>query len=187
LFDSPYLYIQLTFEVSGRIHDVLQLAAKLTFNRLPHNSHHFTSAVTLLLRCAIQTSNDDTRRQCMNNARLLVDFLRKAKEEHDWDLSEECLTTSEPVLNRIENALLTTKFANNPYVPPAQQQQQQQQQGELFHDPTPTFEDSLMPGRFDAEAGLSGDISQMSIEILFPEIFAEFTDIAMLSTYHTSL
>lgn len=110
----------------------------------------------------------------MKNARLLVDFLRKAKEEHDWDLSEECLTTSEPVLKRIENALSETKFENNPYFPPQQQQQ-------LYHDPIPTFEDSLMPGRFDAETGFSGDISQMSIEILFPEIFSEFADTAILS------
>jgi hypothetical protein len=112
----------------------------------------------------------------MKNARLLVDFLRKAKEEHDWDLSEECLTTSEPVLNRIENAFSKMKFENSPYVPPPHQQQQ-------YHDLTPTFEDSLMPGRFDAETGLGGDISQMSIEILFPEIFSEFTDTAMLSTH----
>jgi hypothetical protein len=118
----------------------------------------------------------------MKNARLLVDFLRKAKEEHDWDLSEECLTTSEPVLKRIENALSNTKFVNNPYVPSTAQQQQQQQQ-QLYHDPTPTFEDCLMPGRFDAETGFGGDISQMSIETLFPEIFAEFTDTAMLSTH----
>ena len=119
----------------------------------------------------------------MNSARLLVDFLRKAKEEHDWDLSEECLTTSEPVLKRIENALSKTKFANNPYVPPAPQQQP------LYPDPTLTltFEDSLMPGRFDAESSFGGDFSQASIETLFPEIFAEFTDTAMLSTYPARL
>jgi hypothetical protein len=109
----------------------------------------------------------------MKNARILVDFLRNAKEEHDWDMSEECLATSEPVLKRIENALSKTKFENNPYVP-------QQQQ---YQDPTPTFEDSLMPGRYNAETGLTGDISQMSIEILFPEIFSEFTDTAMLGTH----
>jgi hypothetical protein len=150
---------------------IFQSFLALTFRRLPHNSHHFTSAVTLLLRCALQTSNDDTRRQCMKNARVLVDFLRKAKEENNWDLSEECLVTSEPVLKRIEDALSKTKFENSPYVPKQQQ----------YHDPTPTFEDNLIPGML-GDGQFSGDISQLSIEILFPEIFSEFTDTALLNS-----
>jgi hypothetical protein len=47
---------------------------------------------------------------------------------------------------------------------------------------TPNFEDSVMPGRFNAETGFNRDISQTSIEILFPELFSEFADTAMLST-----
>ena len=107
----------------------------------------------------------------MKNARILVDFLRKAKEENNWDLSEECLATSEPVLKRIEDAFLKTKFENSPYVPKQQQ----------YHDPMPTFEDSLVPGMF-GDGQFSGDISQLSIEILFPEIFSEFTDTALLTS-----
>ena len=141
---------------------------------LPHNSHHFTSAVTLLLRCALQTSNDETRRSCMKNARILVDFLRKAKEENDWDMAEECLATSEPVLKRIEDALSRTRFENNPYVPKQQQ----------YHEWAPSFEDTLVPG-LEQNGQFNGDISQLSIEVLFPEIFSEFTDTAMLSSkYH---
>jgi hypothetical protein len=107
----------------------------------------------------------------MKNARILVDFLRKAKEENNWDLSEECLATSEPVLKRIEDALSKTKFDNSPYVPRQQQ----------YHDPIPTFEDSLMPVML-GDGQFSGDISQLSIEILFPEIFSEFTDTALLTS-----
>ena len=107
----------------------------------------------------------------MKNARVLVNFLRKAKEENNWDLSEECLTTSEPVLKRIEDALSKTKFENSPYVPKQQQ----------YHDPTPTFEDNLMPVML-GDGQFSGDISQLSIEILFPEIFSEFSDTALLTS-----
>lgn len=108
----------------------------------------------------------------MKNARILVDFLRKAKEENDWDMSDECLTTSEPVLKRIENALSRTKFENSPYVPPQQQ----------YQDPAPAFTEDFIPSRYGAEAGFGDEISQWSVEILFPELFSEFTDTAMLST-----
>ena len=104
---------------------------------------------------------------------MLVEFLRRAKEENDWDMSEECLATSEPVLRRIEDALSNTRFENNPYVPKQQQ----------FQDWAPTFEDNLMPS-LEQNGQFNGDISQMSIEVLFPEIFSEFTDTAMLSSKH---
>ena len=107
----------------------------------------------------------------MKNARVLVDFLRKAKEENNWDLSEECLNTSEPVLKRIEDALSKTKFENSPYVPKHQQ----------YHDPMPTFDDNLMPYML-GDGQFSGDISQSSIAILFPEIFSEFSDTALLTS-----
>ncbi len=156
--------------------DVVRLA--LSFNPidfrgfwLPHNSHHFTSAVTLLLRCALQTGNRDVRKSCMSNARTLVDFLRRAKEESNWDLADACLATSEHVVKRIEDALSRTKLDDSPYILPQEQY--------IRSVAATTDEFSYNP--FE-QGQYSGDM-QMSIEELFPEIFSEFTDTALLGTH----
>lgn len=75
---------------------------------LPYNAHHFTSAVTLLLRCGLQTSDLMVRRRSMQSARTLVDCLRRYKDEYNWDMAETALAQSETVLKRIEDALPRT-------------------------------------------------------------------------------
>lgn len=134
---------------------------------LPYNSQHFTSAVTLLLRCALQTSYEDVRHRCMTSARLLVDFLRKAKEESRWDLADSSLGPSESILRRIEEAL--------PRTPPLKSRTNstdaQMSNGGYIADPS-VLDQSL------------GNGWQMSIEELFPEIFSDFTDTALFEGPH---
>ncbi|CAH0019159.1 unnamed protein product [Clonostachys rhizophaga] len=91
---------------------------------LPYNAQHFTSAVTLLLCCALQTNNSSTRSKCMMGARTLVDSLHRHRNENDWDLSELCLSQSEAVLKRMEEALprlllnnTLTSIAGSPNIP----------------------------------------------------------------------
>ena len=68
---------------------------------LPYNAHHFTSAVTLMLRCGLQTSDLSVRKRSLAGARTLVDCLRRFKDEHNWDLAETALAQSENVLRPI--------------------------------------------------------------------------------------
>lgn len=79
---------------------------ELTGFWLPYNAHHFTSAVTLLIRCALQTSDLSVRKRSMASARILVDCLRQFKDKSNWDLAEMALAQSETVLKTIEDALL---------------------------------------------------------------------------------
>lgn len=137
---------------------------------LPHNSHHFTSAVTLLLRCALQTSNNETRQQCMKKARALMDFLRRAKDENDWDMAEACLSTMDQVLGRIEEALSRTKIHTGKGSPSQEQHKHA----------APDADGTYMLDPFDS--GHFGGARQMSIEELFPEIFAEFTETEFTAT-----
>lgn len=94
--------------------DVARFITSLTKDHLvgfwlPYNAHHFTSAVTLLLRCALQKAIHPTvRNQCMASARTLVDCLRRYREEDQWDLAETCLSQSEPILKKIEDLPITT-------------------------------------------------------------------------------
>ncbi|KAK5101196.1 hypothetical protein LTS08_004802 [Lithohypha guttulata] len=81
---------------------------------LPYNAHHFTSAVTLLLRCALQTSDLAVRRRSMTSARTLVDCLRRFKDENNWDLAETALTQCEPILRTIEDALVRKSPTTQP-------------------------------------------------------------------------
>lgn len=134
---------------------------------LPYNAHHFTSAVTLLLRCALQTNFPEVRRQCMTNARTLVDTLRQHFEEHSWDLAETALVSSESILRRIEDAI--------PRDPPSSNDgamSGMQQSPGIF-----SYDTSLQDDGFSSYPGQQG-----SIEELFPEIFSDFQDTALFST-----
>lgn len=72
---------------------------------LPYNAHHFTSAVTLMLRCGLQTTDLLIRRRSMTSARTMVDCLRRYKDEYNWDMAETALAQSETILKRIEDGL----------------------------------------------------------------------------------
>ena len=124
---------------------------------LPHNAQHFTTAVTLLLRCALQTSNNDVRKKCMQNARKLVDFLRRAKNENNWDLTEMCLATAEQVLRRIEEALSHTRLDNSPFLPPHEQ----------CNTSAPSYGSDWATNQIGMQQ--YDPNAQMSIERLFPE------------------
>lgn len=140
---------------------------------LPYNAHHFTSAVTLLLRCALQTSYSNVRMQCMFSARTLVDCLKKYYEEYQWDLAETALPQSETVLKRIEDALPMTPMARTPMMPDLT----------MGSDPMDTrgYMDENMLGDPLPEEAFIALQGQSSIEELFPEIFSDFTDTALFS------
>ncbi|KAI1615843.1 hypothetical protein EDD36DRAFT_451570 [Exophiala viscosa] len=140
---------------------------------MPYNAHHFTSAVTLLLRCALQTTYPTVRSQCMTSARTLVDCLKRHHEENHWDLAETAVSQSESVLKRIEDALPRTPNARTPVLPGLSMRDNQLD--------TRGYMDENMLGAPLPEDAFSMQQGQGSIEELFPEIFAEFTDTALFS------
>jgi hypothetical protein len=139
---------------------------------LPYNAHHFTSAVTLLLRCALQTSYSNVRTQCMSSARTLVDCLRKHHEENHWDLAETALAQSETVLKRIEDSLPKTPMAGTPNMPTVSMQHGQDHGGHGGLD----GDHNMLGNPLPDDAFIT---QQGSIEELFPEIFSDFTDTAL--------
>ncbi|KAL8784236.1 MAG: hypothetical protein Q9195_009115 [Heterodermia aff. obscurata] len=131
---------------------------------LPYNAHHFSSAVTLLLRCALQTEDARFRIKSMVSARQLVDRLRKYKSEDGWDLAGTSLFESETMLRRIEQAL-------------SRYQKMQHHEISAGTESQDTFDDSVGDQFWDNPAleqegfGISDDAA---LQDLFPEIFSGF-------------
>ena len=111
----------------------------------------------------------------MTSAHSLVDFLRKAKDENNWDLAEACLAQSEPVLKRIEDALF-----NNGETPLRSRMSPNGFQANYQNDSAPN-EISTQQVSYTGDSALkdSGTSWHMSIEELFPEIFSDFTNTAL--------
>lgn len=68
---------------------------------LPYSAYHFTSATTLILRCALEAESDERARSCVASAKALIDYLRRAKVEANWDLGDICLNQCEAVVKQM--------------------------------------------------------------------------------------
>ncbi|EXJ86304.1 hypothetical protein A1O3_03255 [Capronia epimyces CBS 606.96] len=145
------------FVTSLRKHDLIAFW-------LPYNAHHFTSAVTLLLRCALQTSDTNVRRQCMTSARALVDCLHKYQEEDKWDLAETCLSQSECVLKRIEDSLPCTLNDTPPTMP----------SHSVAVDTQSHFKGGAVDEAMPEDVSTMQQVQDSSLEELFPEIFGDW-------------
>ncbi|KAJ9396058.1 transcriptional regulator family: Fungal Specific TF [Paecilomyces variotii] len=77
---------------------------------LPYSAYHFASAVTLILRCALETEDDNTARECVTSAKDLLDFLRAAKHNWNWDLGDICINQSETIVEKLtDNGYLASR------------------------------------------------------------------------------
>ncbi|KAI9729355.1 MAG: hypothetical protein M1834_006878 [Cirrosporium novae-zelandiae] len=92
---------------------------------LPYSAYHFTSATTLTLRCALEAENDDTARECITNAKDLINRLRSAKDNQGWDLAEICLAQCEAVVNQMWDGGLPSKKLNGSSYRQSQSQSRQ--------------------------------------------------------------
>jgi len=72
---------------------------------LNYNSPDFrrSSPGVLTLRCALEAPDDETARGCVASAQLLIDHLRKAKAESNWDLVDVCLSQCAPVVRQMND------------------------------------------------------------------------------------
>ena len=127
---------------------------------LPYNAQHFTSAVTLLLRCGLQTAVPNVRSQSMASARALVDCLRRYRDEYNWDMAETALAESERVLKRVEDVL--------PYIISTVQQENRA---------SPILSTGQVDGNIwnDSALQYQGSVGQDQLEELFPGIFSSYT------------
>ncbi|KAE8547654.1 hypothetical protein EYB25_009447 [Talaromyces marneffei] len=81
---------------------------------LPYTTYHFTSATTLILRCALEAENSETAQECVSSAKSLIDFLRKMKDEANWDLADTCLNHCEAVVENLSDRHNLATWRSNP-------------------------------------------------------------------------
>ena len=144
---------------------------------LPYSAHHFTSAVTLLLRCALQTNYPEVRKSCMTSARTLVDTLRRQYDEEGWDLAETTLASSENILRRIEDAIPKTPVMREKSMMPTMDGQQHERMDTSGY--SNGYSNGDQHGMQYESINSWQAQTQGSIEELFPEIFNDFQDTAL--------
>lgn len=64
-------------------------------------AYYLTSTTTLLLRFAVETTDDTVAESCVSSVKALTQRLRHAKENDDWDLADDCLTQCEGIIARL--------------------------------------------------------------------------------------
>jgi hypothetical protein len=76
-------------------------------------AYHFTSAATMLLRCALETSNSESRAECIKAVTELVYHLRRLKDDSNWDLGDTCLRQCEDVVKHIIDGSSSSRNGTN--------------------------------------------------------------------------
>lgn len=75
------------------------------------SAYHLTSAATLLVRCALETTDQEVARSCLSNVDVLQDVLRRARSENDWDPADMCLDHCEKILSK-HPAIISDELPN---------------------------------------------------------------------------
>ncbi|KAH6724188.1 C6 transcription factor [Leptodontidium sp. MPI-SDFR-AT-0119] len=68
---------------------------------LPYTAYYLTSTITLLLRFAVETTEDSVAETCVSRVKMFTSWLRHAREVDDWDLAEDCLNNCEGIIARM--------------------------------------------------------------------------------------
>ncbi|KAH7342732.1 C6 transcription factor [Rhexocercosporidium sp. MPI-PUGE-AT-0058] len=68
---------------------------------LPYTAYYLTSTITLLLRFAVETTEDSVAETCVSSVKMFTSWLRHAREVDDWDLAEDCLNNCEGIITRM--------------------------------------------------------------------------------------
>ena len=78
-------------------------------------TYYLTSTITLLLRFAVETTEDSVAETCVSSVKMFTSWLRHAREVDDWDLAEDCLNNCEGIIARM------TKNGRRPQQKPVQE------------------------------------------------------------------
>ena len=68
------------------------------------SAFHLTSTATLLVRCALETTDTEIARSCLANVDIFRTILRRVRDEEDWDVADMCLDHCERLLNRFPSS-----------------------------------------------------------------------------------
>lgn len=104
-----------------RIKDTLQAKNYQILIPLLDSAFHLTSTATLLVRCALETTDQEVARSCMTNVDNLRSLLRRVRDEEDWDVADMCLDHCERILNRYPEISTMTTNMNPPNGHPEEQ------------------------------------------------------------------
>lgn len=55
----------------------------------------------LLLRCALEAGDTKTKDACISNAKHLIEYLDKARDQDDWDIGSVCLLHCKASISRL--------------------------------------------------------------------------------------
>lgn len=103
--DNPEARRYFQTECRKAAEEIVQFIAslkKVNFHEfwLPYSAFHLTSTATLLVRCALETTDPEVARSCLANVELLRSILRRVRDEEDWDVADMCLDHCERILIR---------------------------------------------------------------------------------------
>ncbi|GAD93400.1 C6 transcription factor [Paecilomyces variotii No. 5] len=99
--------------------EIVQFISSLRKNNfqefwLPYSAFHLTSTATLLVRCALETTDSEVSRSCLANVDAFRSVLRRVRDEEDWDVADMCLDHCEKILHRAPST--NSHTAGNPGV-----------------------------------------------------------------------
>lgn len=69
-------------------------------DRISDSAFHLTSTATLLVRCALETTDPEVSRSCLANVDSFRSVLRRVRDEEDWDVADMCLDHCDKILHR---------------------------------------------------------------------------------------
>ena len=148
-------------------------------------TYHLNSATTLILRCALEAEKPETAQECVASAKDLIDFLRKAKDETNWDLADTCLNHCEIIVKNLSDRQNLATWRKNP---PGNQKTGRGPRGSIFPQRThqhtqvqtgTTFShrshDSLHPNH-----GIVGGQDGINPGVINPIFFQEVTGLGSI-------
>lgn len=150
-------------------------------------TYHLNSAATLILRCALEAEKPETAQECVASAKRLIDFLRMAKDEANWDLADTCLNHCEAIVKKLSDRHNLATWRRNPpgnqhsgtgksggnIFPQRYNQHGQGQTGAAFAQ---TSQESL-----NVESGIAGGQDEISPGFINPNFFQEVTAFGSLA------
>ncbi|KAL3428244.1 C6 transcription factor [Phlyctema vagabunda] len=103
---SPEILKYRQFECRKAAQNIVDFVQSLTSSHLgefwlPYGAYYLTSTTTLLLRFAVETTDDSVAESCVSSVKTLTQRLRQAKDDDDWDLADDSLSQCDGILARI--------------------------------------------------------------------------------------
>ncbi|KAI9650760.1 hypothetical protein NHQ30_000785 [Ciborinia camelliae] len=80
---------------------------------MPYSAYHICSATIILLRCAIDTTDRETKESCKSSLSEVKQWLNWAHTSHHWDLAEICLVQCAEPIDRLNASSRSTDAQAN--------------------------------------------------------------------------